>query len=135
LPGIPLAWLGFFIYAVVTGFQKISVLTTIVFFIVMLVTLAMGYFAPMLGAKKHKASKIGILGSFLGLTFGILVFGFWGIILGPFLGAFLGELIAKREPGQAIKSGFGTLVGFVAGTLLQVIVIFIMAGFFLSSLF
>lgn len=32
LPGIPLAWLGLFIYALVTGFERISIATVIVFF-------------------------------------------------------------------------------------------------------
>ena len=31
LPGIPVAWLGFFIYAIGTGFERISVVTVIVF--------------------------------------------------------------------------------------------------------
>ena len=78
LPGIPLAWLGLFIYAVGTGFHSISVTTTVVFFIVTLVTMAIGYFAPMLGAKKHKASRAGIIGASIGLTVGIFILGFWG---------------------------------------------------------
>ena len=135
LPGIPLAWVGLFIYALGTGFQKISVVVTIVFFFITVGTMALGYFAPMLGAKKYKASRGGIIGSFLGFAIGIIVFNLWGVIVGPFLGAIIGELIAKRSPEQAFKSGIGTLVGFVTGTLLQVIVILIMAGFFLSSLF
>jgi uncharacterized protein YqgC (DUF456 family) len=89
----------------------------------------------LLGAKKHKASKVGITGAFIGLTIGIFILGFWGIITGPFLGALLGELVAKKSPGQALKSAIGTFIGFIAGNLLQIIVILIMAGFFLVSLF
>jgi uncharacterized protein YqgC (DUF456 family) len=135
LPGIPLAWIGLFIYAIGTGFQKISVTTTIVFLIITLGVMAVGYFAPMMGAQKYKASRSGIIGAFLGLTIGIIIFNVWGLILGPFLGALAGELIVKKPPEQAIKSALGTLVGFVAGTLLQVIAILTMVGFFLSSLF
>lgn len=135
LPGVPLAWVGLFIYAISTSFEKIPVLTIIVFFILMLLTLAIGYFAPMLGAKKQKASNWGVFGSFLGVTIGVLILGFWGIIIGPFIGALLGELIARKPPGTAVKSAFGTFIGYIAGTLLQVVVILIMAGFFLASLF
>lgn len=135
LPGIPLAWVGLLIYAIGTDFQRISIVTTIVFLVITLVVMAAGYFAPMIGAKKYKASRGGIIGSFLGLIIGIIVFNVWGLILGPFLGALAGELIVKKPPEQAVKSAFGTLVGFIAGTLLQVIVILVMAGFFLSSLF
>jgi len=135
LPGIPLAWLGLFIYAIGTGFDRISILTTVVFFILMLLTLLFDFIAPMLGASKYRASKYGVIGAFLGFTAGIIAFGFWGVILGPFLGAFLGELIVKRQPRQALKSALGAFLGFVAGTLVQTIIILIMLGFFIMSLF
>ena len=135
LPGIPLAWLGLFIYALGTGFERISIATVVVFFILMVLTLVLDFAAPMLGAKKYKASKFGVIGAFLGFPVGIFVLGFWGIILGPFVGAFLGELIARRKPKQALGSALGAFLGFVAGTLFKIIVILIMAGFFIASLF
>lgn len=135
LPGVPLAWLGLFIYAIGTGFDRISILTTVIFFILMLLTLLFDFVAPMLGASKYRASRYGIIGAFIGFTVGIFVFGFWGVILGPFLGAFLGELIAKGQPRQALKSALGAFLGFVAGTLVKTILILIMLGFVIMSLF
>ena len=135
LPGVPLAWLGLFIFAIGTGFEKISVLATVIFFIFMLLTLLIDFLTPMLGAGKQKASKWGIAGTFAGFLVGIFVFGFWGIILGPFIGAFLGELIARKPTGQALKSAAGALLGFVAGSLFKVIYIFVLLGFFIYSLF
>ena len=135
LPGIPLAWLGLFIYALGTGFDRISITITVVFFVLMLLTLLLDFLAPLLGAKKYKASKYGILGAFIGLITGMIIFGFWGIILGPFIGAFLVELILQKQANVAFKSAFGTFLGLMAGTLLKIIVILIMAGFFISSWF
>lgn len=135
LPGIPLAWLGLFIYAIGTGFERISIITIIVLFILMALIMLIDFLAPMLGAKKYKASKYGILGAFVGLIAGIIFFGFWGIIIGPFIGAFAVELLVKRQPRIAFRSAFGTLVGFIAGTLLKVIFILIMSGFFIASWF
>jgi len=135
LPGIPLAWLGLFIYAIGTSFERISIATVIVFSILTILALLLDFLAPMLGAKKYRASKLGVFGAFLGFTVGIFVLGFWGIILGPFIGALLGELIAGRRPRQALGSAFGTFLGFVAGTLFKIIVILVMAGFFIASLF
>ncbi len=135
LPGVPLAWLGLFIYAIGTGFERISILATVIFFVLMLVTLALDFIAPMLGAGKYKASKWGIAGTFVGFIVGIFTLGIWGIILGPFIGAFLGELIARRPTGQAFKSASGALLGFIAGSLIKVIFIFIMLGVVISSLF
>lgn len=135
LPGLPLAWAGILIYAAVTGFERISLTTTLVLLFVTIAAMAVGYFAPVLGAKKIKASRWGVFGAFVGLTVGILTIGFWGIIIGPFLGALIGELIAQKPPGTALKSAFGTFVGFLSGTLLEIIVILVMAGFFIVSLF
>jgi len=135
LPGVPLSWLGLFIYALSTSFERISIATVIIFFLLTAFTLVLDFFSPMLGAKKYQASKFGIIGAFLGTMVGIFILGFWGIIVGPLAGAFLGELIARGKPKQAFSSAFGTFIGFVAGTLLKIIVILIMVGFFIASLF
>ena len=135
LPGIPLAWLGLFIYAIGTGFDRLSIVTIVIFFILMVFTLILDFVAPMLGAKKYQASRFGIFGAFLGFTVGIFAFGFWGVILGPLIGAFLGELLVGRKPKQAFGSALGALLGFVAGTLFKIIFILVMAGFFVASLF
>lgn len=134
LPGIPLAWLGVFVFAIGTGFEKISVLATVIFFVLMLLSLALDFFAPMLGAGKYRASRWGIAGAFVGFLLGILVLGFWGVIFGPFIGAFLGETVARRPADQALRSAAGTLIGFLAGSLVKVIYIFVLLGFLIVSL-
>lgn len=134
IPGIPLSWLGLFIYAAGTSFERISVTTIVVFFILMLVSLAIDFFAPILGAKKYKSSKLGVFGAFVGITVGIF-FGIWGIILGPFVGALLGELISGKGTKQAFGSALGTFIGMILGSLLKIIIILVMAGFFIVSLF
>lgn len=135
LPGVPIAWLGLFIFAIGTGFERISVTTTVIFFAVMLLTFAVDFFAPMLGAGKYKASKWGIIGASLGSLLGIITLGLWGIILGPFVGAMLGEIIAGKEGGKAIKIAFGTFWGIVFGGLFKVIVVLVMLGFLITSWF
>jgi len=62
LPGIPLSWLGLFIYALGTSFERISIATVVIFFILTVFTLILDFVAPMLGAKKYQASKLGIFG-------------------------------------------------------------------------
>ena len=135
LPGIPLAWLGLFIYAFATGFEKISVTLIIIFFVLMILTLVLDFLAPLLGAKKYRASKLGVVGAFLGTILGIFVLGFWGIIFGPLTGAFLGELIVSRRPKHAFGTAIGAFVGLLAGSLIKLILILIMAGFFIASFF
>lgn len=135
IPGIPLAWLGLFIFAIGTGFSKVSVGAIVIFLVLAVLISLIDFLAPMLGAKKYRATKFGILGAFLGLVVGIIFLSFWGIIVGPFIGAFTLELLAKRRADTALKSALGTFVGFLAGTLLKTIFLLVMIGFFIVSLF
>jgi len=135
LPGIPLAWAGLFIYAIGTGFERISIPTTVVFAVLTLLALALDFLAPMIGARKYQASRPGVFGAFIGFAVGVFTLGVWGVILGPFLGALAGELLATREPGRAFRSALGALVGFLAGTLVKIVIILTMLGFFVVSLF
>jgi len=134
VPGIPLVWLGLFIFAAVTGFKTISLLVVIIFLILTIALTALDFLAPLWGAKKYQASKWGILGSFLGAIVGIFIFGIGGIILGPFLGAFAGELIAGRGRQQAFKSAVGAFLGFILGTLVRLIIALVMFGFLIAAL-
>ncbi len=57
LPGVPLAWLGLFIYALATDFDKISITTTIIFFVITMMSLLMDFVVPLIGARGYKASR------------------------------------------------------------------------------
>lgn len=50
------------------------------------------------------------------------VFSPWGIVLGPFGGAFIGELLGERSARDAFKSGIGALIGFLVGTVFKVVI-------------
>ena len=58
------------------------------------------YFTPMLGSKYSGGSKWGNWGCIIGTLVGLLFLP-WGIILGPFLGAVIGELLGNKEFSQA----------------------------------
>jgi hypothetical protein len=135
LPAIQLSWLGLLIYAWGTGCERISLLVTIIFTLLMLISWALDFVVQVIGAKKFKASKYGMIGAFVGSILGIVIFNVWGVILGPLIGALAGELLAQRGFKQALTSAGGTVAGCIAGSLFKAVIMLAMAGVFIASLF
>ena len=100
--------------------------------VVVAVTVA-DYVVPTLGAKKFDCSRWGTVGCFVGTLVG-LFFVPIGILLGPFLGAFCGELIARKPLGAALKGGFGAFLGFLSGVVLRLLACVAMTAVFVLSL-
>ena len=86
--------------------------------IVASVVIVLDYVVPALGAKKFECSRWGVFGCMAGTIVG-LFFAPFGIILGPFLGAVAGELIAGKALSAAMRGGIGALLGFLAGVVLK----------------
>lgn len=119
LPGPPISYIGIII--VYCRGDKISTLALVVYGIITVVTLVLDYIIPSLGVKYFGGTKFGKWGSFIGTLIGLCYFPI-GLILGPFLGAFIGELIGRQSKGVALKSGIGSLLGFVFGVVMKFIV-------------
>jgi uncharacterized protein YqgC (DUF456 family) len=75
-----------------------------------------------------------VWGATFGLLIGIFFFPPFGMIAGPFIGAVVGELIAGKDSSTAIRSGFGSFIGFIAGTVMKLAVSFIMAFYFFKAI-
>lgn len=91
------------------------------------------------GTKKMGGTKAGIRGSFIGLIAGLFFLGpFLGplaIIVGPFIGAVVGELIVGTNPTSALRSGVGSFVGFLLGTGLKLAIALVLSYYFFRSVF
>ncbi|MDA7559211.1 DUF456 domain-containing protein, partial [Flavobacteriaceae bacterium] len=57
----------------------------------------------------------------------------FGIIIGPFLGAFIGEYLNNTNSRIALKAAFGSFIGFLTSTFLKIIVSFIYLGLFINK--
>src|SRR5258708_39387582 len=112
LPGTLLVFGGLFIAAWAQDFARVGLVGLAIIGALMLLSLAVDFVASVMGAKRVGASPRALLGAALGGLVG-LFFGIPGLILGPFVGAFLGELRARGGLAQAGKVGVGTWLGLV----------------------
>ncbi len=111
--------------------QDFGAATMIFWGAVTALTLVAEYFAGAFGAKRWGSSIFGIWGSFIGAIIGMLLFNLPGLIVGTFAGAIIGEIIAGRSLGEAVKSGKGAIIGFLAGSLFKVVIGLLMIGTFI----
>ena len=91
------------------------------------------YVVPIYGTRKFGGSKYGMWGCSIGLLAGLWL-GPLGIIAGPFIGAFIGEMMASQKSEHAFKAAVGSFVGFLLGTLLKLIACFVMTWYFFVAL-
>lgn len=134
IPGPPLSYIGLLILHFTTRYQ-FSTTFLVIWGIVTVVVYAIDYFIPVWGTKRFGGSKRGVWGSLIGLVIGLFFFPPFGIIIGPFLGAVIGELTAGKDHRSALKSGFGSFMGFLLGTLIKLIASGLMTWHFIKVFF
>lgn len=132
IPGPPLSYIGILLLHFTEKYQFSSKFL-IIWAVITVVVYAIDYLIPIWGTKKFGGSKRGVWGSIIGLCIGLFFFPPFGIIIGPFLGAVIGELTAGKDSGAALKSGFGSFMGFLAGTLLKLIASGMMTWYFFKE--
>ena len=133
LPGPPLSYIGLLLLHLTDRFQ-FSSRFLIIWAVITIVVYALDYVIPVWGTRQFGGSTRGVWGSIIGLIVGLIFLGPIGIILGPFVGAVVGELTAGKNTKLALKSGLGSFIGFLVGTVLKLIVSGIMTWHFATKL-
>jgi uncharacterized protein YqgC (DUF456 family) len=78
------------------------------------------YFIPAIGTKRFGGTKYGVYGTTIGLLIGLFSPIPFGMLLGAFFGAFIGELLYdSKDTNRALKASFGAFVGFLASATIK----------------
>jgi uncharacterized protein YqgC (DUF456 family) len=130
LPGMPLVLGGVALFAIGSGFGVVGPLQLAAMVVLGLIGLGLNYLGNLLGARKFGASRMGMIGAIVGLIPGLLLLGPFGVVVGPMIGAVVFEMLAGRQLNAALRSGVGVLVGYILGSLAEVLLALIIAGWF-----
>lgn len=134
LPGPPISWVGLLLLhlteAIPQNWTFLGITAAVA-----LVVLALDYIIPAMGTKKFGGSRAGMIGTTIGLLVSLVfpVLGILGVIVWPFVGALVGELINKADKKTALKAAFGSFMGFLTGTFLKFLVAVIFLGLFMEK--
>ena len=132
IPGPPLSYIALLTLQV-TRFASFSAKFLLITAVITVIVTVLDYIFPVWSTKKFGGSRSGAIGTMIGLVFG-LFFLPWGIIAGPFTGAVVGELIAGRNTNAALRSGFGSFIGFIFGAAIKLTVSVVFAYYFIKEL-
>lgn len=131
LPGPGLGWTGllllYFTEAVPINYWILGITGAITIIVSIL-----DYVIPAKGTKRYGGSKYGIWGTNIGLVIGILAPIPFGFLIGPFIGAFVGEMIYNADHKRAWKAATGSFMGFLASTFVKFVVCVAFLGLFVS---
>lgn len=132
LPGILLVFGGLFLAAWADGFQHVGAVGLSIIGVLALLAFAADLVASLLGAKRVGASPLALAGAAVGGVVGIFL-GIPGLLLGPFIGAVVGEYLARGRLIQAGKAGLGTWLGLIIAAVAKITIAFLMVGTFFAS--
>lgn len=131
LPGVLLVFGGLFVAAWAENFTRVGTLGLVIIGVLAALGFVADFVASLLGAKRVGASPRALFGAAAGGVVGVFL-GIPGMLLGPFVGAVLGELWARGGLKQAGRVGVGTWLGLLFAAIAKVVIAFAMIATFLA---
>ncbi len=136
LSGPPLAWVSILLLYFINNIQ-LPLWVLVVTGVIAGLSLILEWIIPAYGTKIFKGSKYGIRGSYIGMIIGIIAPIPFGFLIGPFVGAYVGELyMDPKDQSRALKAAFGTFIGFLLAILMNFALVSLMLlvwGYYLFS--
>jgi len=135
LPGPIVSYLGLIFISILKKWKAYSPAFLIIVGIVTLAATVIDYILPILTSKKKGATKAGTWGSVIGMIAGIFFFPPFGMLIGAFVGAVVGELIFNKERKNALKAGWGIFLGTILSIFIKLGVSGVITYYFVRGIF
>ena len=120
IPGTIISYAGL-LCASFTADSELGTTMLVGWGILSVAVIVMDYLLPGYLSKKFGGTKAGSIGATVGTILGIFL-GPVGLILGPFAGAVVGEMLGKKLSfEEALKVGFGSMLSFLVGTVFKLV--------------
>jgi len=119
LPAIPLMFVFSLVFGFINKFILLDWKEFLILGILVILSILVDYFAGILGAKYGGAAKESLLYGFLGILIGTFSLPPFGGILGLFFGILLAEIIKFKDHAKAIKAASYSVLGVMAGVLIN----------------
>lgn len=126
LPGVIAIYFAFFVYGWFFSFEPFGWFFWIIQTLIVIALLVADYAVGAWGVKKFGGSKLSVWLSTIGIIIGPFVIPAFGLILGPLLGAMIGELIKGETLNKAFKVGVGSVVGLFSSIVVKVLLQLVM---------
>jgi len=134
LPGPPIAYCGLLLVHF-TSTHPFTIELLIIFGVLAIFSTIIDNVLPIYTTKIFNGSKKGVWGSAIGLIIGLFFFPPFGIIIGPMLGALVGEIIDGKSSINAVRPAFGSFIGFLSSIFLRFALSIVMAYYFVMEVF
>lgn len=121
LPGALAIYAAFFVYGFFISWEPFGFWFWSIQTIIVVVLFAADYAVNAWGVKKFGGSKASVWGSTIGIIIGPFVIPAFGLILGPLLGAIIGEMSAGSDLKKSFMVGLGALVGLFSSMVVKFI--------------
>lgn len=109
------------LHEALVGFRELSLGLWLALGVLALLAMSLDNLATLLGARRYGAGRAGLWGAFLGGVLGLFL-GVVGVLVLPFVLAWLFEYLSGRKPEEALRAAWGTLVGLMGGVVAKAIV-------------
>lgn len=135
VPGPPLSYCSLILISIARDWKVFSPRFLIIMGALSLIATLLDYVIPLIFARRFGASRYGVLFSLIGMIIGVLFFPPFGLLIGAFLGAVIGEFIYNMNTRESLRAGVGVFFGTITSIFVKLGTSGVITFYFLRAVF